>query len=164
MTEHTTCLICFGPWAYADTDGVCSTCRAKLAPLTVTNVLGETRRCPSVYLDGSYTCPFCGAAAGLPDRPRDDQPCPNPWCEAHPRMPVETVLARRTEAAERKRREDDRRRTHEAAMEANAAYRERRQAEVREAREAGYCTLCFVRSGNRKRVRHRTPDYHERAA
>lgn len=157
---HTTCLICFGEWAYGGADGICADCRARLAPVKVTNVLGETRRAPSVWPDGAWTCPFCGGAAVPSDR-WFTPPCANPMCEAHPLMSPDEVLRRRAEQEQRELDAQERRRSHELAMARIAADKALRAREVQQVREAGYYVQCFVRSGQRKRIRHRTLDYHE---
>ena len=166
MSPHTTCLICFDRWAYAADVGICASCRARLHPFKVTNVLGETRQAPNVYLDGAFTCPFCWSAAGLAEDaersydpiPRDR--CPNPCCSANPRATSEYELERRRLRAEARAREDDFRRRSDAMAESSRRYHEQRDAEIREARESGYCVQCFIRSGNRKRIRHRRANYH----
>jgi hypothetical protein len=127
-------------------------------PEVVTNCLGESRPVKSSWPDGSYACPFCQAAVTPSHRER---PCPNPMCEANPYTKPEEILRRREQQAEHER-EVARRKAQAEHMSAYARdWRERQAAEVAAARDAGYCTTCFVRSGHRRHVRHRTPDYHE---
>lgn len=131
--------------------------------LVICNVLGEERTAVKVWPDGSYTCPWCGAAV-IPGETKPfgpDRPCGNPWCEAGGAS-VEQVLERRRRAAEEKaRREATERRTAELAR-WNEEARQRRAQEEQELAEAGQCVVCFRRSGGRRRVRHRRPDFHSR--
>lgn len=127
-------------------------------PEVVTNCLGESRPVMSSWPDGSYGCPFCQAAVTPSHRER---PCPNPMCEASPYAKPEDILRRREQQAEREREAAHRRAVGEQMSAYARRWREQQAAEVAAARDAGYCTLCFVRSGHRRRVRHRTPDYHE---
>jgi hypothetical protein len=127
-------------------------------PEVVTNCLGESRPVNSSWPDGSYACPFCEAPVSPSHRER---PCPNPMCEANPHTKPEEILRRREQQAEHEC-EAARRKAQAEHMSAYARnWRERQAAEVAAARDAGYCTTCFVRSGHRRRVRHRTSDYHE---
>jgi hypothetical protein len=127
------------------------------APSVVRDVTGEMRAVEQAWPDGSYSCPFCGAAV-LPSE--SERPCPNPQCAANPRMDPETVLRRRQEHTESEQRAQDERARWARISESMLREREGREQEVSEAEEAGYCTQCFIRSGHRRRVRHRTPDYH----
>lgn len=125
----------------------------------ITNVLGETRAVDLTYPDGSYVCPFCGYAV-IPER--DGSDCRNPACEAGIHADRDRALEMRRQSEERGAREAEDQRRHERLIEYARESEERRRAEVQEAAEAGYCVSCFVRSGNRKRVRHRIPDFHTR--
>jgi len=127
------------------------------APEVVTNCLGESRPIKSSWPDGSYSCPFCEAPV-LPSH--RERPCPNPMCEASPYTKPEEILRRREQQAEHER-DAARRKALVEQMIAHSRRRLKQQAaEVAAARDAGYCIVCFVRSGHRRRVRHRTPDYH----
>lgn len=126
--------------------------------MSVENVLGERRAVLHSCPDGSYSCPFC-AAAVLADE--TSRPCPNPACEAGPYASAQEVLARRARRAENEQRIAERKRlsAEHAAYEEQA--RRRRDAQIASIREEGYCALCFVRSGQRKRIRHRNPNHHQ---
>jgi hypothetical protein len=90
-----------------------------------------------------------------------DRPCPNPACEAFPLARPEAVLAARAEQAARARRQAEREAISRAQIAASEEYWRGWAQEATAAEEAGYCTVCFRKSKHRKRVRHRTPDYHE---
>lgn len=128
-------------------------------PSYVTDVTGEVRMVWQTWADGSYTCPFCGAGVVPTDRER---PCPNPCCAASPRADADEVCHERQEAAERERERVESAARSASIAESMRRSRERRDAEVTAAVAEGFCRRCFVRSGHRKRVRHRTPDYHGR--
>ena len=135
-----------------------TTTTATTTPETVTNCLGEPLPIAQTWPDGSYNCPFCGAVVTPSHR---DRPCPNPACQASPWAKPADVLRRREQYAEAERERERRKAASERMIAAHHEWQEQQAAAVAQARDAGYCTLCFVRSGNRKRVRHRTPDYHE---
>jgi hypothetical protein len=128
------------------------------APEVVTNCLGESRPIKSSWPDGSYSCPFCEAPV-LPSH--REPPCPNPMCEASPYTKPEETLRRREQLAERGREAARRKAQTEQMIVCSREWREQQAAEVDAVRGAGYCVTCFVRSGHRRRVRHRTPNYHE---
>jgi hypothetical protein len=135
-----------------------TTATATTAPEAVTNCLGESRCVEQSWPDGSYTCPYCGAGVVPSDR---DRPCPNPACEANPYMKPPEILRRREQHAERERDAARHKAQTQRMIASSREWHQRQAAEVAQARKAGYCPTCFIRSGNRKRVRHRTPNYHE---
>ncbi|HEV3072120.1 MAG TPA: hypothetical protein VGY76_11935 [Solirubrobacteraceae bacterium] len=130
-------------------------------PEVVTNCLGESRPITSSWPDGSYACPFCEAAV-LPSH--RERPCPNPMCEASPYTKPEEILRRREQLAESEHEAAQRKAQTEQMIAYSRQWQEQQAAEVAAARDAGYCVVCFVRSGHRRRVRHRTPNYHEQRA
>jgi hypothetical protein len=82
-------------------------------------------------------------------------------CEANPYAKPEEILRRRERQAEHEREAAERKARGERMGAEVRRWQEQQAAEVAAIRDAGYCTLCFVRSGHRRRVRHRTSDYHE---
>jgi hypothetical protein len=124
-------------------------------PVTIANVLGEERE--GRLWSGDLECPFCGCVSR-------GARCQNPACEAGPCQTAEAILARRQRLAEQQARivaERERSRVH---ADYAKRWREEQEHEVAEAREAGLCVRCFVGSGHRKRIRHRSANYHEAAA
>jgi hypothetical protein len=131
-------------------------------PATIRNVLGEERAPILKWDDGSWTCPYCGGASNVPDDRYFVYPCANPACEAHPQMDAETILKRRADRAALDARIAERQRMHEHAMASQKRWQDERAAELRAIVEAGYCAECHRSSGGRRKVRHRTADYHSR--
>lgn len=124
--------------------------------MEITDVLGRVRPVDKVFPAGEWNCPFCLAAV-CPERTPCyatactlGAHCPNPACFANPHYPVERARAEMTEAARRKREDDDRRANHEWAMkraEEESWVRERQRVEVvEEARRRGACATCALRS------------------
>lgn len=126
--------------------------------MIITSLLGETREVEP-YIDGSYTCPFCGGAVL-----GDWVGCRNPACDAGPGT-VEAAQERKAtrerraaEAAERERANEVWRATMDASREADRL----RRIELREeAEREGYCVKCILQNPA-KRVRHRDPNFHDR--
>lgn len=117
-------------------------------------VLGDERAATRTYGDGSVDCPFCT----YPVR-TSEETCLNPWCDANPSWKPEALAAHREKVAAQQAEEARRKANHEAAMrriERDRVERQEREAVmIREAEERGACVRCLVRSGFRKRVRHR---------
>lgn len=127
-----------------------------LLEITVTNVLGTTRRATRFYGDGSYDCPHCG----YPIRAdRNFQPCDNPWCIANPLMPVDSARKILADVAAKAEEERQRKFNHESAMRRIQEENERRADAYRAmwqlAKDEGYCFGCLSRSDGRRKVRHR---------
>jgi hypothetical protein len=112
------------------------------APITLTDILGETREIVFTWPDGSFQCPFCGYASR-------DGVCDNPACSAsHWATPGNRHhFQEMKDRTERERAESaERRRNHEIAMrrieEDNRARGQRRAEFIARVREAGGCLLC----------------------
>lgn len=129
--------------------------------VTVTIATGESRTAER-YPDGSYGCPWCGAAVASPDHPtyveRGDYPrymreafeanaCGNPWCFAYPSTTVERIEAERAKQAQRAREEAERKANHERAMARIEAEQQARTdawtAARAEAERRGACVACL---------------------
>lgn len=133
----------------------------------MTIATGEHRPIVQWWPDGSYTCPWCGAANdGLPVAGR--RHCFNPACWASSYATVEYVRAaqERRARAERERQQ----RQHLADIAARMAAKRRAAldqlwAERRaEAEARGACLICLRRSyweTSPRYVKHRRADYHD---
>lgn len=133
-----------------------------MAPtMTITNVLGETRAVGQVWEDGSYTCPFCGSAVMAEEVSKG---CPNPACDAGRWASRDRALEARQRAEERRQEAADRERRAAAMRASMERWQAKRAAAAQEARAAGYCMTCWSRSGGRRTVRHRSPDFHQRTS
>lgn len=129
---------------------------------TLTNVLGEARAITRTYQDGSFDCPFCGAAV-LHPAPR----CSNPWCAACDYAmtnPERTRPAFQAQADKARRQQEDdarRKRDYETRMayirETNAAHEQWIADTMAEARKLGACLRCVVAPGweRAKFIKHR---------
>lgn len=126
--------------------------RVAFTTIQVANALGEVRegRMDSI---GQLDCPFCRCVS-------HGEQCENSACEANAYANAETVLRRRAEREERQREEAERKARHEQVMAAQRRWNDERATEVAAVRDAGHCVVCFMRSGNRKRIRHRVANYH----
>jgi hypothetical protein len=141
---------------------------------TITTLDGESREvecCP----DGSWSCPFCGAAVfhehptayiGADDvRAFEEGKCPNPQCLAGVRATPEFVARVRRERAEQAERIADIRRRAEFHDRYITSEREReaaaRKALLAEAERLGVCPVCIL-GYHHKRTKHRIPwqEYH----
>lgn len=120
----------------------------------VVNVLGECRPITRRYADGSIECPFCCY-------PHNLESCPNPQCEANPRMPAAAITERREQARKQKEEAEQRRRNAEWQREYHrqnqAAAETWRAEQVEEANRRGACLRCLFQAGWQrvKFVRHR---------
>jgi len=116
-----------------------------MAPIIVTtvkDVLGRERPVTRTYGDGSVDCPFCTYAIVVPNLT-----CGNPWCVAHPSMPVaraqETVDAAAREAEAGLRRMRDAHAARECQLADHAARKRVERADLDEAAKRGACTRCL---------------------
>lgn len=121
-------------------------------PETITDILGNSLPVTRTYEDGSFNCPHCGYAVVAPALE-----CSNPWCAAHPEMPLKAaeriVLEKRKAAEERAARERNLRLARERIEEERAA-READWAEVRaEVERRGACLRCAAKTFEMGRVR-----------
>jgi len=146
---------------------------------------GETREALHVYPNGSYGCPYCGAAV-LSDEDQHDREaevqegtdwrysfskdtsrayhekkCPSPMCIASIYATAESI-ARSREVWEKRAREEQQWKDRLAAMDRSHAEGKVQEAEQRaallaEAREHGYCPVCIL-GYHHKRVKHRKPE------
>lgn len=156
-----------------------------LAPILIVTLDGEAREALHVYSNGSYGCPYCGAAV-LSDEDQHDREaevqegtdwrysfskemsrayhehkCHNPACIASLYATAESI-ARTREVWAKRAREEQGWKDRLASMdrrnaEAKAQEAESRAALLAEAREGGFCPVCIL-GYHHKRVRHRKPE------
>jgi hypothetical protein len=114
--------------------------------MVVRDVLGNERTPDKVWDDGSYTCPFCFAAARV-----CDNGCPNPGCHANPAYPIDRALAdvARLEAAAKEAKEREatrvwRERYHREREQETADRRKEIEAECA---TRGACVRCALQPG-----------------
>lgn len=156
-----------------------------LVPVLVTTLDGETREALHVYPNGSYGCPYCGAAVLSDEDQRDreaevhegadwhysfskemsrayhERKCHNPACIASIYASLESIALTRELWAKRAR-EEKQWKDRVAAMdrrhaEGKAQEAEQRAALLAEAKEHGYCPVCIL-GYHHKRVKHRKPE------
>lgn len=133
----------------------------------LTTLDGEEREAKT-YPDGSYSCPWCGAAVLAPSDERsygdmirafDEGRCPNPCCLNGIYATLATIARTRQERAEREASLAEARRRSESFaryVDATRAAEKRAYAWLKaEAEEGGYCPICIM-GYHHKRVRHRT--------
>ncbi len=139
---------------------------------TITDVLGRTRDKGHTYEDGSYSCPFCGAAV-MPDDfssrcagwrgTFEGMHCHNPACAANPHLDPEPLKQRIAEQEARAKEAEEREARHKIHMEYLQRDKEQREEKWRllatEANERGACLRCLRKSnwesGTPKFVKHR---------
>jgi hypothetical protein len=124
---------------------------------------GESRPVTQSWPDGSFTCPWCGAANSP-----GATGCFNPACWASPYASAERVSAERAHRAELQRQLNEQRALAETAETSLKASRERDAklwTERRtDAEQRGACLICLRRSDWRHQprfVKHRRTDFHE---
>ena len=123
---------------------------------TITTVLGDSREAKRTYPDGSFDCPYCTYPIIAPVTQ-----CSNPWCEAHPKLSAEALIAIRADkaahAAEVSRWEAMNRIRIAAAAQRAEAHRQWEREQVAEAKRRGACLRCLFQSGweRVKFIRHR---------
>jgi hypothetical protein len=152
------------------------------APILIVTFGGETRKPLHVYPNGSYRCPYCGAAVLLDEDQHDreaevqegtdwrysfskemsrayhEKKCHNPACIASIYATAESIAQTREVWAKRAREEQqwkDRSDAMERRRVEEKAQEEKRKAElIAEAHEHGYCPACIL-GYHHKRIRHR---------
>lgn len=139
------------------------------APETVSTVDGETRAVTRTWPDGSWSCPFCGAA-NCPGMTRYwEGPCANPACLVGGGGTPENVARVRLQRQEEEERASQRAWLHAVQVEERALREDNRHAAVEafaaEAAEHGYCIECWGRStrwgmwlSQARITRHRQPE------
>lgn len=156
-----------------------------LALILIVTLDGEARGALHVYPNGSYGCPYCGAAV-LSDEDQHDREaevhegtdwhysfskemsrayherkCHNPACIASIYASLESI-ARTRELWAKRALEEQQWKDRSAAMDRRQAEWKKSEAEQRaallaEARKGGFCPVCIL-GYHHKKVKHRKPE------